>query len=261
MALNMSVVPGASSFGFCPNHASNPSSTDFGARQRTLHPMTTATSVLGIKFDGGVMLAADILGSYGSLARFRNCNRLLRINDQIVVGASGDYADFQFLKGVVEQKVIGEECLNDGFKLKPKSLYSWLTRVMYNRRSKFDPLWNTYLVGGLQDGVPFLGQVDMLGTAFQSDTLATGYGAYIAQPLLRDAYEKKEGQLTQEEAKDVIVKSLRVLYYRDGRSFDKASHYLHAQCGYQLAVVTAEGVKIDGPHQLDSNWELAHLVK
>uniref|UniRef100_V5H948 Putative proteasome beta type-4 subunit n=1 Tax=Ixodes ricinus TaxID=34613 RepID=V5H948_IXORI len=55
------------------------------------------------------------------------------------------------------------------------------------------PLWNTYLVGGLQDGVPFLGQVDMLGTAFQSDTLATGYGAYIAQPLMRDDYEKKGG--------------------------------------------------------------------
>ncbi|CAN7942050.1 unnamed protein product, partial [Ixodes pacificus] len=154
---------------------------------------------------------------------------------------------------------ISEECLNDGFKLKPKSLYSWLTRVMYNRRSKFDPLWNTYLVAGLQDGVPFLGQVDMLGTAFQSDTLATGYGAYIAQPLLRDDYEKKGGHLSQEEAKDALVKSLRVLYYRDGSLMNQLWHPIHFQ--YQLAVVTAEGVKIEGPFQLDSNWELAHLVK
>uniref|UniRef100_A0A0K8RM43 Proteasome subunit beta n=1 Tax=Ixodes ricinus TaxID=34613 RepID=A0A0K8RM43_IXORI len=251
MAFDMTVLPGANSFGFHPNHAANSSMSDFGARQRTLHPMVTTTSVLGVKFDGGVMLAADLGGYYGTLAKLRNCPRLLKVNDQIIVGAGGDYADYQFLKGVMDQKVISEECLNDGFKLKPKSLYSWLTRVMYNRRSKFDPLWNTYLVGGLQDGVPFLGQVDMLGTAFQSDTLATGYGAYIAQPLMRDDYEKKGGHLSQEEAKDTLVKSLRVLYYRDGRSLDK----------YQLAVVTAEGVKIEGPFQLDSNWELAHLVK
>lgn len=43
---------------------------------------------------------------------------------------------------------------NDGLALKPKALYTWLTRVMYNRRNKFDPLWNNYLVGGMQDGVP-----------------------------------------------------------------------------------------------------------
>ncbi|KAH6931613.1 hypothetical protein HPB50_026122 [Hyalomma asiaticum] len=164
--------------------------------------MVTATSVLATKFNGGVMLAADILGSYGSLARFRNCHRILKVNDQIVAAASGDYADFQYLKSVIDQKMISEECLNDGFKLKPKSLYSWLTRIMYNR---------------------FLGQVDLLGTAFESDTLATGYGAYIAQPLLREAYEKKAGQLTKEEAQEVLTYCLRVLYYRDARSFDKAS--------------------------------------
>lgn len=197
------------------------------------------------------MLAADMLGSYGSLARFRTCERLLRINDQIVVGASGDYADYQFLKRTVEQKVISEECLNDGFKLKPRSLYSWLTRVMYNRRSKFDPLWNTYLVGGLQDGVPFLGQVDMLGTAFEAESLATGYGAYIAQPLLRDTYDKKGARLSKEEAKDALVQCLTVLFYRDGRSMDK----------YQIATVTSEGVIIEGPFKLDTNWELAHTVK
>ena len=43
-------------------------------------------------------------------------------------------------------------CLNDGYTLKPKSLYSWCTRVLYNRRTKFDPLWNRLVIGGVQDG-------------------------------------------------------------------------------------------------------------
>ena len=49
---------------------------------------------------------------------------------------------------------IDEECLNDGFTYTPKQLYSWLTRVMYNRRSKFNPLWNTVIVGGVENGEP-----------------------------------------------------------------------------------------------------------
>lgn len=41
--------------------------------------MVTGTSVLGVKFAGGVIIAADMLGSYGSLARFRNISRLMKV--------------------------------------------------------------------------------------------------------------------------------------------------------------------------------------
>ena len=61
--------------------------------------------MLGIKFDGGIVIAADKLGSYGSLARFKNLSRLLKINDTTVIGAGGDYADFQHLSDIINQKV------------------------------------------------------------------------------------------------------------------------------------------------------------
>jgi len=67
--------------------------------------MVTGTSVLGVKFDGGVIIAADTLGSYGSLARYRTVSRLLRVNDTTVLGSGGDYADFQFIKSIIEQRV------------------------------------------------------------------------------------------------------------------------------------------------------------
>jgi 20S proteasome subunit beta 7 len=63
------------------------------------------TSVLGVKYRDGVMVAADTLGSYGSLARFRSISRLFRVNNETVIAASGDYADFQFIKDILEQKV------------------------------------------------------------------------------------------------------------------------------------------------------------
>lgn len=67
--------------------------------------MVTGTSVLGVKFEGGIVIAADMMGSYGSLARFRSISRLLRVNDSTVLGASGDYADFQYLTQIINQMV------------------------------------------------------------------------------------------------------------------------------------------------------------
>jgi len=219
-------------------------------KQRTLHPITTGTSVLAVKFDGGVAIAADMLGSYGSLARYRDIPRVMKVNDCTVLGAGGDYADFQFLQSSIEQRVIDEECMDDGFGFTPRSLYSWLTRIMYNRRCKMNPIWNTVIVGGLQDGEPFLGYVDKIGTAYEAPTLASGFGSYIAQPMLRDAIEKNPN-MSEEQALANIDRCLKVLFYRDARSYNK----------YQVAIVTKDGSRIVGPKSSETDWSIAHMVK
>ena len=37
-----------------------------------------------------------------------------------------------------------------------------------------DPLWNSIVIGGVQDGKPFLGTVGMLGVQFSDEHIATG---------------------------------------------------------------------------------------
>lgn len=64
--------------------------------------MVTGTSVLGVTFAGGVMLAADTLGSYGSLARFRSLSRVRKVMDSCAVAASGDVADFEYMERLFE---------------------------------------------------------------------------------------------------------------------------------------------------------------
>ncbi|KAI0207545.1 Proteasome subunit beta type-4 [Lamellibrachia satsuma] len=218
--------------------------------KHTQYPMVTGSSVIGIQFDGGVMIAADKLGSYGSMARYRNCSRILRVNNATIMGAGGDYADFQFLRDIVEQRVIDEECLDDGFSYTPRSLFSWVTRVLYNRRSRFNPLWNTVLIGGLQDGQPFLGYVDKIGTAYQSPTAASGFGAYVALPMLRDAYEKNN-KMSEAEAKTLLENCLRVLYYRDCRAWNK----------YDIAIVTKDGARLEESKTFSTDWSTAVMVR
>ncbi|XP_067832076.1 proteasome subunit beta type-4 [Heptranchias perlo] len=217
--------------------------------RHTLSPMVTGTSVLGVKFDGGVILAADMLGSYGSMARFRNISRLMKVNNSTILGASGDYADYQYLKQAIEQMMIDEELLGDGHSYSPKAIHSWLTRVMYNRRCKMNPLWNTVIIGGMSNGESFLGYVDKLGVAYESQTVATGFGAYLAQPLMREVAEN-QSLMSKDEARQLIERCLKVLYYRDARSYNR----------YEISTVTAAGVEIEGPLSAETNWDIAHMI-
>lgn len=71
--------------------------------QKTQQPIVTGTSVIGLKYKDGIMLAADNLASYGSLARFKDVERLHSIGSHTVVGAAGDMSDFQYVKHNLEE--------------------------------------------------------------------------------------------------------------------------------------------------------------
>lgn len=78
--------------------------------------------------------------------------------------------------------------------------------------------------------------MDLLGTTYTSPTLATGFGAHLAQPLLRKATEGREGDLTKEEAEAVLVDCMRVLFYRDARSINKVRFGPDSDCEARLKV-------------------------
>lgn len=219
--------------------------------RHTTRPMTTGTSVLGLAYDGGVYMAADTLGSYGSLARFRNVTRFHRVGRRTVVGAGGDYADFQYLTTELDAMAIEDECQDDGHSLGPSEVFHSVTRRMYNARSDMNPLWNSVVVAGAgEDNTPFLGYIDLIGVTYQDRSIATGYGAYIARPLLRKAIDDNPA-MNAEEAKKVIEDCMRVLWYRDARSLNRI----------ELVHITADGtVTVSEPYELESNWEIAHHV-
>lgn len=221
-----------------------------GEKKQTLNPTVTGTSILGIKFEDGVVIAADLLGSYGSMAKLFQLPRLFKVNDQTVIGGTGDYADFQYLTDLIEDRVTSDYCYHDGYTYKPQALMTWCTRVLYNRRTKFNPLWNRLVIAGMQNTKPFLGCVDMLGNAYENDCIATGYGNYLALPLMREFLEKNGNKITKQQAVDILERCLKVLYYRDARAYDM----------YQIATITKDGVELEESKKLATNWRIAHRV-
>ena len=112
---------------------------------------------------------------------------------------------------------------------------------MYSRRNKMDPFYNQLVVGGFRDGNSFLGYVDLHGTSYEDNAIATGYGAYIAIPLLRNAYKPN---LSKKAAKEILEGCIRVLYYRDARSINK----------FQLCDISEKGVDISKPYSIETQW-------
>lgn len=225
-----------------PKHPTT--SSEKNPSKRTLDPIVTGTSVLGVRFKDGVMLGADTLTSYGSLARFRTVERIAKVNSNTILGATGEFSDFQYLTHLLEELVTQNEIEEDGAVISPKSIHSYLTRVLYSRRNQFNPLWGQFVVAGYYQGKSTLGLSDLRGTSFEDNHIATGYGAYIARPLLRNAWRP---DITEGEAKKLIEDCLRVLFYRDARSYNRI----------QIATVTARGIEISQPYSLETDWSMA----
>jgi 20S proteasome subunit beta 7 len=100
------------------------------------YPYVTGTSVLGMTFKDGVIIACDTLGAYGSTKRYKSFQRLHKVNDACVLAAGGELSDFQYVAKLLQELADDDFCMDDGHRLKPAEVYSYLTRVMYNRRNK-----------------------------------------------------------------------------------------------------------------------------
>ncbi|VBB73395.1 Putative proteasome component PRE4 [Podospora comata] len=241
-----------------------------GPRTVTQSPVVTGTSVIAIKYKDGVVMAADNLASYGSLARFTDVKRLRTFLDTTVIGFGGDVSDMQFLDRHLKElatdesyevePALDDEDDEESSSSKPghlnaANLFKYLQKLMYQRRNSFDPLWNQILVAGLDsDSKPFLASVDLRGTSFTSPSLATGFGAALAQPIMRKyaGTEEDTAKLTREQAVEVVKECMKVLFYRDARSLDR----------YSIAVVNKDGIELKEDEQLEKqSWAFAERIK
>jgi 20S proteasome subunit beta 7 len=227
-----------------------------GPRRHTTRPIVTGTSVLGIVYKDGVLLAADTLLSYGTMAKHQRIPRLHAVTGTgTVIGASGEYSDFQAIVEILEAEALehtrtSKALMDDTTTMTAASTWNYLRYIMYKRRNRFNPYWNDIVVAGTdKNGRPFLGMVDKIGTTVQDNMIATGFGSYLAIPLLR---EKWRPDLTEGEARALLEDCLKVLFYRDCRASDTIQL---AKCGS-----TTEPPIISQPYRLETSWDAPEFV-
>lgn len=173
-----------------------------------------------------------------------------------MLGIGGDVSDMQYLDRLLNSLDVTENYGSSGHILHAQNIHTYLSKVMYKRRSDINPLWNQVIVAGLDgNDKPFLSSVDLLGTTFSAPTLATGYGAQLAQPLLRKLVEDEAAvdSISQDRAVEAVKECMKVLFYRDARSLDT----------YSIAVITkAGGVELKEDERLEGqSWAFAESIR
>ncbi|XP_040960337.1 proteasome subunit beta type-4 [Gossypium raimondii] len=214
--------------------------------QRTLYPYVTGTSVVALKYKDRILMAADMGGKIDGPVhmRYKSVERMKPIGKHSLLGASGEISDFQEILRYLNELILYDNMWDDGNSLGPKEVHNYLTRVMYNRRNKFNPLWNSLVLGGVKNGNKYLGTVSMIGVNFKDNHVATGFGNHLAQPILRQEWHEN---LSFEDGVKLLEKCMRVLLYCDRSAVNKL----------QIAKITEEGVTIHQPYSLKTYWEFS----
>lgn len=215
--------------------------------QDVQNPITSSSSIVGIKYNGGILLASDRAVSYGSCFKFSNVSHFHRITPKVVIGCSGEMSDFQELVNDLTYIVRDYQCKNNGDNLSPLEISNYIKRLMYTRRSHMEPFVMRCVLAGVdRDGSLHLTSTDMFGTQWEDDYVTTGMSAHIKGTQLMDAANK-----TREEAyqalKDVFVGLVARHMLMTGR--------------IEFVDVTDNGVKFEEPVEIKANWDIIDANK
>lgn len=188
-------------------------------RKHTTSPVYVGSSVIGMRYRNGVLLAADTRLNYGSLAKFFNIdNRVQRVNKNTVIASSGEYSDFQEVIRTLNEEALKDSLGGDSH-LGPKELTNYLSALHYYRRNKMNPYLNGTIMGGIDwDNTPVLYSVDQFGTLLKGDWMLMGMAQYFCHSLIDPVYPKNPEEMTRELAQKLIEDCFKVLFYRDTRA-------------------------------------------
>ena len=218
----------------------------------------SGSSVIGLKYNKGVIIASDTLMCYGSsLSLYHSRERIKLLNNRTVIGYSGEYSDMQETSRILNELILEDKLeTNDNGAMGPVELGHYLSSLHYGQRNRLDPFLNSAIVGGIDfNGEVVLMQVDPFGTFLNGNYFTTAFANYFACSLLRNEYPKNPNELTKDKAMNLLRKCFEVLFYRDSKAGDEIQFIcLERDDNDQLK---AE----DGVFKLDTKWEYKQFMQ
>lgn len=216
---------------------------------QTLEPEYTVSSVIGMKYKDGVIIASDTLLLHGSTRKYMNVDdRIQELTPRTIIGFSGEYSDFQESFRELNELVL-EDSLQGPSYLGPKELTHYLSSVHYYKRNQMDPYLNNVIIGGFDwDGELMLMNVDSFGTLLNANYFTTSYSHYFCNAIFASDYPEDYTTLTKEKAIEILKKCFEVLFYRQKTAGDTIVFKTLEKKG---ADIVCEG----GKFKIESKWD------
>jgi proteasome beta subunit len=182
--------------------------------------------VLGITYDGGVVLASDRRIAFNNFLVSKTTKKTFVITPKVGAACAGLVADMQILSLQISAlaKIRRMEIKRD---VPPNTIAKMFSNMLYERR--FFPLYTQTIVGGIIDE-PKIYTLDPGGSVLPDDYAAVGSGAEMALGVLDPQFKKG---MTEQEALDLAVKAIRSASMRDSASGD----------GIDVLLINKDGTK------------------
>jgi proteasome beta subunit len=184
-------------------------------------------TTIGIVFKDGVILASEKRVSYGYLVVSKGGKKVFKITDRIGAACAGLVSDMQVLAREVEAYV-NLFSLDVGRPISVRSAAKLMSNILFNQRMA--PLITQTIIGGTDDEGQSIYILDVLGSVIPDKYAVVGSGTEIAMGVLEDGYKDN---MTMEEAKDLVVRSVKSAISRDVMSGD----------GMDFLIITKDGTQ------------------
>jgi len=187
-------------------------------------------TALGLRFDGGVVLAADRRVSYNGFILSKSARKVFLINERVGVSTAGLPGDFQELVDVLKYNITMYELENEKAAT-PTNVAKLLSIMLYQGR--FSGIYYAELVvGGIDNSGPKIFVLDPAGGLMEENFSAVGSGAQIATGILERFF--REG-MREKEAVELAERAMREAISRDALSGD----------GIDLLIITSKGSRME----------------
>ncbi|MGB9726035.1 MAG: proteasome subunit beta [Fervidicoccaceae archaeon] len=169
-------------------------------------------TVVGIKFQEGIVIAGERRMTYGSYIQSSNVKKVFLINERMGLGAAGMVGDLQNIIRLLKEQIRYYEGETKN-RMKVRSAAKLLSNILYSL--KIFPAMAEFIIGGIEDGVPVLAVLDPVGSVLEDDFIAVGSGGSIAIGVIEELYKTN---MSETEAVELAVKAVRQGIRRDALS-------------------------------------------
>lgn len=185
----------------------------------------TGTTVLGLIYKDGVILAGDKRVSAGNLV-FSHFEKINRLSKSMGIAMAGSVADVQALIKIMQSEIALYE-VRSGTRMSTQAAIGLFATILFNNR--FSLLGSGFIVGGY-DTKPEIYSLETAGSKIPDKYTSIGSGSVVALGVLESEYKE---DLAEEDAIKLAHKAISTSIKRD----------IYTGDGVDVVVVDKKGYK------------------
>ncbi|MBS3137979.1 proteasome subunit beta [Candidatus Woesearchaeota archaeon] len=194
--------------------------------------MKTGTTTVALVCKDGLVLAADMRATAGSLIVNKKTDKIIPIADNMIVTMAGTVSDAQLMARLIKAEISLKK-IRSGFEPNVKESANLLAGLVYGniRRMSMIPGISHFILGGKDSTGFYVYDIFPDGSlTLVDDYVSSGSGSVFAYGVLENGYDSN---LSVDEGVNLVVKAVNAALQRDTYSGN----------GINVVTITKKGVK------------------